>query len=98
MITHYQDAEKWTEKNRKAKRLEKGMDSQGGQDWRWELEVKEAMGNDLYRYQVEVGLPGDKRNRAVMFVYLVAKKQMIRLSPSGAEKVAGKTSVRFHPC
>ena len=75
LITHYQDAEKWTEKNRKAKRLEKGMDSQGGQDWRWELEVKEAMGNDLYRYQVEVGLPGDKRNRAVMFVYLVNKNR-----------------------
>lgn len=75
LIVNYQDAESWTEKNRKAKRPVKGTDTQGGQEWRWELEVKEAMGNDLYRYQVEVGLPGDKRNRAALFVYLVAKDQ-----------------------
>ena len=73
LVEHYQDAEKWTEKNRKSKRAIKGIDTQGDQDWRWELEVKEAMGSDLYRYQVAVGLPNSDRNRAALFVYLVVK-------------------------
>jgi type II secretion system protein I len=73
LIEHYQDAEKWSEKNKKSKRPVKGVDDQGGYDWRWALEVKEAMGNDLYRYEVEVGLPNSDRNRAALFVYLVVK-------------------------
>ncbi len=73
LIEHYQDAEKWTEKNKKSKRAIKGVDTQGEQPWRWELEVKEAMGTDLYRYEVAVGLPGNERNRAALFVYLVVK-------------------------
>jgi|TARA_B110000879_G_scaffold100168_1_gene135885 type II secretion system protein I len=75
LIEHYQDAEKWTERNKKSKRSTKGVDDQGGYDWRWELEVKEAMGNDLYRYEVEVGLPDSDRNRAALFVYLVVKNR-----------------------
>lgn len=75
LVEHYQDAEKWTEKNQKSKRSVKGIDTQGGQDWRWELEVKEAMGNDLYRYQVDVGLPDSDRKSAGLFVYLVVKKR-----------------------
>jgi len=56
LIEHYQDAEKWTEKNKKSKRAIKGVDTQGEQPWRWELEVKEAMGTDLYRYEVPQAL------------------------------------------
>lgn len=73
LVEHYQDAEKWTERNKKSKRAVKGVDTQGNQDWRWKLEVKEALGNDLYRYQVEVGVPQQKRNSAALFVYLVVK-------------------------
>ena len=75
LVEHYQDAERWTERNNKSKRPTKGVDDQGGYDWRWELEVKEAMGNDLYRYEVEVGLPDSDRNRAALFVYLVVKNR-----------------------
>ena len=75
LVEHYQDAEKWTEKNQKSKRAIKGIDTQGGQDWRWQLEVNEAMGNDLYRYQVKVGLPDRDRNGAALFVYLVVKNR-----------------------
>ena len=75
LIEQYQDAEKWTEKNKKSRRPTKGVDTQGDQPWRWELEVKEAMGTDLYRYEVEVGLPGSDRNRAALFVYLVVKNR-----------------------
>ena len=73
LVEHYQDAEEWTEKNRKSKRSVKGIDTQGGYDLRWELEVKEAMGSDLYRYEVKVGLHNSDRNRAALFVYLVVK-------------------------
>ena len=72
---HYQDAEKWSEGRRNSKRPVKGIDDQGGYDWRWQLEVKEAMGSDLYRYEVEVGLPNSDRNRAALFVYLVVKNR-----------------------
>ena len=75
LVEQYQDAENWTEKNRKSKRPVKGIDTQGGYDLRWELEVKEALGNDLYRYEVEVGLQNSDRNRAALFVYLVVKNQ-----------------------
>jgi hypothetical protein len=75
LVEQYQDAERWTERNKKSKRQTKGVDDQGGYDWRWELEVKEAMGNDLYRYEVEVGLPDSDRNRAALFVYLVVRNR-----------------------
>jgi type II secretion system protein I len=75
LVEHYQDAENWSEKNKNSRRPVKGVDDQGGYDWRWKLEVKEAMGNDLYRYEVEVGLPNSDRNRAALFVYLVVKNQ-----------------------
>jgi type II secretion system protein I len=75
LIEHYQDAEKWSEGRRNSKRPAKGIDGQGGYDWRWQLEVKEAMGSDLYRYEVEVGLPNSDRNRAALFVYLVVKNR-----------------------
>ena len=75
LVEHYQDAEKWSEGRRNPKRPVKGIDTQGDYDWRWELEVKEAMGSDLYRYQVEVGLPDSNRNRAALFVYLVVKNR-----------------------
>jgi type II secretion system protein I len=73
LVERYQDAEKWTARSIKSKRQIKGIDTQGDYEWRWELEVKEAMGNDLYRHQVEVGLPDSERNRAALFVYLVVK-------------------------
>jgi len=75
LIQQYQDAEKWTEKNRKSKRPTKGIDTQGGYDLRWELDVKEAMGSDLYRYEVEVGMNNSDRNRSALFVYLVVKNR-----------------------
>ena len=73
LVERYQDAEKWTARSIKSKRQIQGVDTQGDYEWRWELEVKEAMGNDLYRHQVEVGLPDSERNRAALFVYLVVK-------------------------
>jgi type II secretion system protein I len=73
LAENYQDSEGWTERGGRSIRSIKGIDSQGSQKWKWELEVKEAMGSDLYRYQVAVGLSGAERNRAALFVYLIVK-------------------------
>lgn len=75
LIQHYQDAERWSEKSKKSKRPVRGVDIQGDNKWRWKLEVKEAMGTDLFRYEVEVGQYESESNRAALFVYLVVKNR-----------------------
>jgi type II secretion system protein I len=32
-----------------------GVDTQGHQQWRWQMDIESALGQDLYRYQVSVG-------------------------------------------
>ena len=75
LLERYQDSEKWISKQQTSNRQTKGVASQGGQDWRWRMDIQQAMGNDLYRYEVEVGLPDSDRNRAALFVYLVVKNR-----------------------
>jgi type II secretion system protein I len=74
LLERYQDSEKWLSSAQTSSRPTKGVASQGNQQWRWQLEIKEAMGNDLYRYQAKVGLKGAERDSARLFVYLVEKK------------------------
>ncbi|MAD66743.1 MAG: type II secretion system protein GspI [Porticoccaceae bacterium] len=51
----------------------KGVDTQGGQDWRWEIKVEKAMGQDLYRHEVQVSLEGSDNFQSSLAVYLVGK-------------------------
>jgi type II secretion system protein I len=73
LLERYQDSEKWLLSGQNSSRPTKGVASQGGQEWRWQVEIKEAMGNDLYRYQAKVGANGAERDSARLFVYLVEK-------------------------
>ena len=73
LLERYQDSEKWVSISRKSKRPTKGVASQGNQDWRWSLAIKEAMGNNLYRYEARAGVQGSQSDRASLFVYLVEK-------------------------
>ena len=73
LLERYQDSEKWLLSDQSSGRPTKGVASQGGQEWRWQVEIKEAMGNDLYRYQAKVGASGAERDSAKLFVYLVEK-------------------------
>ena len=69
----YQNSEKWLVSAQSSGLSTKGVASQGDQEWRWQVEIKEAMGNDLYRYEAQVGAKGAERDSARLFVYLVEK-------------------------
>jgi|TARA_B110000977_G_scaffold200135_1_gene289616 type II secretion system protein I len=73
LLERYQDSEKWLVSGQAAGRPTKGVATQGSQEWRWQVEIKEAMGNDLFRYQAKVGANGAERDSARLFVYLVEK-------------------------
>ena len=73
LFERYQNSEKWLVSGQSAGLPTKGVASQGDQEWRWQVEIKEAMGNDLYRYQAKVAAKGAERDSARLFVYLVEK-------------------------
>ena len=73
LLERYQDSEKWISKQQTSNRQTKGVASQGSQGWQWRINVTEAMGNDLYRYQAKVALDGAERDSAGLFVYLVER-------------------------
>ena len=73
LLERYQNSEKWLVSGQSSGLSTKGMASQGDQEWRWQVEIKEAMGNDLYRYEAQVGAKGAERDSARLFVYLVEK-------------------------
>lgn len=73
LLERYQDSENWISKQQTSNRSTKGVARQGSQDWQWRMDITEAMGNDLYRYQAKVALDGAERNSAGLFVYLVEK-------------------------
>ncbi len=73
LLERYQDSENWISKQQTSNRSTKGVARQGSQDWQWRMDITEAMGNDLYRYQAKVVLDGAERNSAGLFVYLVEK-------------------------
>ena len=73
LLERYQDSEKWLVSEQAAGRPTKGVATQGSQEWRWQVEIKEAMGNDLFRYQAKVGANGAERDSARLFVNLVEK-------------------------
>lgn len=73
LLERYQNSEKWLVIGQSSGLSTKGVASQGDQEWRWQVEIKEAMGNDLYRYEAQVGGKGAERDSARLFVYLVEK-------------------------
>ncbi|MDC1210845.1 type II secretion system minor pseudopilin GspI [Porticoccaceae bacterium] len=73
LLERYQYSEKWISKQQTSNRSTKGVASQGSQDWQWRIDIAEAMGDDLYRYQAKVALDGAERDSAGLFVYLVEK-------------------------
>ena len=63
--------QKWTASEGLSNLKTKGVDKQAGQDWRWEMKVEKAMGQDLYRYQAQSGSVNSKNYQATLAVYLV---------------------------
>ncbi len=71
LFERYQHSQKWTASAGLSNLKTKGVDKQAGQDWRWEIKVEKAMGQDLYRYQAQSGSVNSKNYQATLAVYLV---------------------------
>ena len=71
LLERYQHSQKWTASAGLSNLKTKGVDKQAGQDWRWEIKVEKAMGQDLYRYQAQSGSVNSKNYQATLAVYLV---------------------------
>jgi type II secretion system protein I len=71
LMEQYRSVQKWPSGSGSAERSTKGVELQGDRDWRWELKVEEAMGQNLYRYEIEVRGEGAQRPRAVMAAFFI---------------------------
>lgn len=71
LLNKYRHTEGWVGQKDKGGIKQKGMESQNGLDWNWFLEVKPAVGKDLYRYEARVQLRGSDKNSSALTLYLI---------------------------
>lgn len=71
LMEHYQQSQKWISSGSSPSLKKKGVDEQAGQKWRWEIQIEKAMGQDLYRYQVQAGSTTAEKYQSSLAVYLV---------------------------
>jgi type II secretion system protein I len=71
LLERYQHSQKWSVSLDSSNLKTKGVDEQAGQDWRWEMKIEKAMGQDLYRYQVQSGSADSESYQSTLAVYLV---------------------------
>ena len=71
LMEQYREVQKWPSGSGSAERSTKGVERQGDRDWRWQLKVEEAMGQNLYRYEIEVRGEGAQRPRAVIAAFFI---------------------------
>ena len=50
-----------------------GIDQQADRDWLWNLKIEEAMGQNLYRYQLEVRDGADERLHVRLAAFFVSR-------------------------
>ncbi|MDG1164002.1 MAG: type II secretion system minor pseudopilin GspI [Porticoccaceae bacterium] len=73
LIERYQDSQGWVPDSDRSARQTKGIEEQIDQTWRWEMEIKSAMGEDLYRYEVKAGSEDTEAFSGSLSVYLIGK-------------------------
>ena len=73
LMERYQHSKKWSPKRLATGFKTKGVDEQGGQSWQWEMKIEKAIGQDIYRYEVEVGSAESDSSKSSLVVYLVGK-------------------------
>ena len=73
LMERYQYSKKWSPKRLATGFKTKGVDEQGGQSWQWEMKIEKANGQDIYRYEVEVGSVESDSSKSSLVVYLVGK-------------------------
>ncbi|MGB1807698.1 MAG: type II secretion system protein [Porticoccaceae bacterium] len=73
LLERYQDAQGWVPTTDRSTRQTKGVARQNEQSWRWEMKIKAAMGEDLYRYEVLTGPEDSDRSSGSLALYLVGE-------------------------
>ena len=73
LLERYQDAQGWVPTTDRSTRQTKGVARQNEQSWRWEMKIKAAMGEDLYRYEVLTGPEDSDRSSCSLALYLVGE-------------------------
>jgi hypothetical protein len=71
LMERYQESQGWNAKTERGRKSNKGIDEQAGQDWRWEINIEAAMGQDLYRYEVEAGSTNSERYTSSLSIFLI---------------------------
>jgi type II secretion system protein I len=71
LLERYQIAEKWVSATQRRTLASKGIDEQYGQQWRWQMSTEAAMGQGLFRYEVEAGAAVRQKPTAALAIYLM---------------------------
>ena len=71
LMEHYQQSQKWIVRGSSQSLKKNGIDEQAGQKWKWEINIEKAMGQDLYRYEVQAGPIMTEKYQSSLAVYLV---------------------------
>ena len=71
LMEHYQQSQKWIVSGSSQSLKKKGIDEQAGQKWKWEINIEKAMGQDLYRYEVQASSVMSENYQSSLAVYLV---------------------------
>ena len=71
LMERYQFAHNWIPAAERSSLQGKGFDEQYGQEWRWQVNIEEAMGQDLFRYEVQSGPAQGKEMTGALAMYLV---------------------------
>ena len=74
LMENYRHAEGWLSNSERGGKPRRGTQSQHGQDWRWKVTIKPALGEDLFRYQADVGLADSDRISSSLSLYIVEEQ------------------------
>jgi type II secretion system protein I len=75
LMERYQFAQNWIPATERSSLQSKGFDEQYGQEWRWQVIIEEAMGQDLFRYEVQAGPAQGKKMTGALAMYLVVDEK-----------------------
>ncbi|MGB1158551.1 MAG: type II secretion system protein GspI [Porticoccaceae bacterium] len=74
LMENYRHAEGWLSNSERGGKPRRGTQSQHGRDWRWKVTIKPALGEDLFRYQADVGLADSDRISSSLSLYIVEEQ------------------------
>ena len=74
LMERYQIAENWIPANGLGVQRMRGVDEESDRNWQWELEIEEAVGQNLSRYKVEVYSQNSGDSEAKLAVFMVDRE------------------------